>query len=145
MSIFPFLNTDITAAVTEELPVFKEYAYDFENNCLKRRNGNTYLVEKNEALKIWIYKALTTERFRYLAYTNSFGNEVHTLIGFTMNSEITYSELRRFIVEALMVNPYIEELANFRFEKQTSSGVSAYFDVTTVYGEMTYFAVWREV
>ena len=48
--------------------MFREYAYDFENNCLLLRDGNTYLVEGNEALRIWIFKALTTERFRYTAY-----------------------------------------------------------------------------
>ena len=144
MSVFPFMDADIAESTAGELPVFKEYAYDFENNCLKYNAGKTYLVEKNEALKIWIYKALTTERFRYLAYTAAFGSETHTLIGLTMNSEITYSELRRFIVEALMVNPYIEELTNFHFEKQ-GSGVKAYFDVTTIYGDMDYFVEWKEV
>ena len=142
MSIFPFMDVENEENITDELPVFKEYAYDFENNCLKYKAGKTYLVEKNDALKIWIYKALTTERFRYLAYTAAFGNEAHTLIGYTMNSEITYSELRRFIVEALMVNPYIEELTNFRFEKQ-NSGVKVFFDVTTIYGDMDYFIEWE--
>ncbi len=43
-------------------------------------------------------------------------------------------ELKRFIIEALMVNPYIEELSNFQFE-QSGSGVRVEFDCTTVYGK----------
>lgn len=134
MSIFPFI--DPSALETEqdsELPMFREYAYDYENNCLLLRNGNTYLVEGNEALRIWIFKALATERFRYTAYDFDFGSEIHTLIGSPMNGEIAKSELKRFITEALMVNPYIEELSNFQFT-QTGSGVTVEFDCTTIYG-----------
>lgn len=43
--------------------MFREYAYDFENNRLLLRDGNTYLVEGNEALRIWIFKALSQSGF----------------------------------------------------------------------------------
>ena len=82
MSIFPFISPEVLeSSESSELPMFREYAYDFENNCLLLRDGNTYLVEGNEALRIWIFKALTTERFRYTAYDGAFGSEIHTLIG----------------------------------------------------------------
>lgn len=144
MSIFPFMNPEAVADSSEELPMFREYAYDYENNCLLLRSGSTYLVEGNEALKIWIYHALMTERFRYAAYSSAYGSEVDTLIGHSMSNEITYSELRRFIVEALMVNPYIEELSDFKFTK-ANSGVTAEFDCTTVYGSLTFEAMWKGV
>ena len=106
MSIFPFISPEILEREqSRELPLFREYAYDFANNRLLLRNGNTYLVEGNEALRIWIFKALTTERFRYTAYDSAFGSETHTLIGSPSHSEIVKSELKRFIIEALMVNP----------------------------------------
>lgn len=62
IGIFPFVPTDevedISDTAIEELPLYREYAYDFERNCLKTGpDGNTYLVEGNEALRIWIYKA----------------------------------------------------------------------------------------
>ena len=64
MSIFPFISPEILeSGQASELPMFREYAYDFENNRLLLRDGNTYLVEGNEALRIWIFKALSTERF----------------------------------------------------------------------------------
>ena len=110
MSIFPFISPEVLeSSESSELPMFREYAYDFENNCLLLRDGNTYLVEGNEALRIWIFKALTTERFRYTAYDGAFGSEIHTLICSGLHSEIVTSELKRFIIEALMVNPYIEQ------------------------------------
>ena len=68
MSIFPFIDasgvTD-TKKVTD-LPLLKEYAYDYaKNELLLDENGCTYLVEGNAALRIWIFKALTTARFRH--------------------------------------------------------------------------------
>lgn len=134
MSIFPFIDPEALAASQDNaLPMFREYAYDYENNRLLLRDGQTYLVEGNEALRIWIYKALATERFRYAAYDSDFGSEIDTLIGSPLHGDIAKSELKRFIVEALMVNPYIEELGNFQIS-QTGSGVTAEFDCTTVYG-----------
>ena len=52
MSIFPFISPEILeSGQASELPMFREYAYDFENNRLLLRDGNTYLVEGNEALR----------------------------------------------------------------------------------------------
>lgn len=134
MSIFPFIDPDaIGPEESTELPLFQEYAYDYANNRLLLKNGQTYLVEGNEALRIWIFKALSTERFRYTAYDSDFGSEIDTLIGSPLHGDIAKSELKRFIVEALMVNPYIEELGNFQIS-QTGSGVRAEFDCTTIYG-----------
>ena len=136
MSIFPFITPTSSDAGenTASLPMFREYAYDYENNCLLLRDGNTYLVEGNEALRIWIFKALATERFRYTAYDAAFGSEIETLPGKSLNNEIANSELKRFITEAIMVNPYIVELSNFQFT-QSLSGTTVSFDCETVYGQ----------
>lgn len=134
MSIFPFIDPDGLGGSRETpLPMFREYAYDYENNCLLLRNGQTYLVEGNEALRIWIFKALITERFRYIAYDSDYGSEIDTLVG-GLNSRVILSELKRFIIEALMVNPYILELSNFQFT-QSGSGVRVEFDCATIYGK----------
>ena len=133
-SVFPFVAAQSSDQVNmEDLPMFREYAYDFENNCLLLQNGSTYLVEGNAALRIWIMKALFTERSRYTAYDSDFGSEVHTLVGSKINSSVILSELKRFVVEALMCNPYIQELSNFKFT-QSGSGVTVEFDCATIYG-----------
>ena len=73
---------DISDTAIEELPLYREYAYDFERNCLKTGpDGNTYLVEGNEALRIWIYKALRTVRYAHAAYDDEYGCELNNLIG----------------------------------------------------------------
>lgn len=138
MSIFPFISPESYSdgsQTAQELPLFAEYAYDFKKNALRLKNGKTYLVYGNEALQIWIYKALKTQRFQFIGYTRAYGNEAETLYGMAMNQDIFKSELRRFIIEALMVNPYIVELSNFTFEFEGSK-VTVNFDCTTIYGEM---------
>lgn len=147
MSIFPFIdsaNTD--TEMGNELPMLKEYAYDFEKNeLLLDEEGCTYLVEGNEALRIWIFKALLTERCHYTAYSFAFGSEIQDqVIGQSMNVEIVKLEIERFIIEALMVNPYIKRLDNFVFEN-TSTGMIVSFDCTSVYGSDTILVSVREV
>ena len=67
---YPFTGTVTANTYTSDLPTPKEYAWDFENDCfLYDADGRLKIVEGDEAIKIWIYKALSTERFRYLAYS----------------------------------------------------------------------------
>ena len=87
-----------------DLPVFKELAFDFLTKQLKTIGGQYYYVEKNEALKIWIWNALFTSRYTYLAYSTNYGNEIYTLFGRYLEKQLLYSELRRMIEEALLCN-----------------------------------------
>jgi hypothetical protein len=136
MSIFPFIDSgESTESSADELPLLKEYAYDFEKNeLLLDKNGHTYMVEKNEALRIWILKALTAERYHYTAYSSAFGAEYQdNLVGHAINAEVLKLEMERYITEALMVNPYIKRLDDFKFDK-SATGLTVTFDCTSVYG-----------
>lgn len=138
MSVFPF-TVDVPELDdrAEELPVFRELAYDFENNRLYRRGGRPYLVEKDEALQIWIYKALKTKRFVWQAYTHTYGSEIENVIGISNDPDIIDSEIKRYITETLMVNPYLQELSDFQFGHEKDI-VTVKFLVTTVYGRFTH-------
>ena len=118
---------------TVELPIFKELAFDFDTKQLKTVGGKYYYVEKNEALKIWIWKTLFTSRYTYLAYSTDYGNEIYTLIGRYLDKELLYSELRRMIEEALLCNPYITSLSDFDITREGAK-VICNFSVNTVYG-----------
>lgn len=138
MGIFPFINPETVelAEVNKALPLFQEYAYDFANNCLLMKNGQTYLVSGNEALKIWIFKALQTDRYYHAAYSWAYGTEARTLFGNTINKDVLFMELRRFTVEALMGCPYIQELKNFNFLGDADK-ISMSFDCETIYGDLS--------
>lgn len=136
MAIYPaVLDAVEVLPVKEEVlerEGFCEYAYDFENNELLTRNGEHYYVYGNEAMKIWIYKCMLTDRFRYSAYTDRFGTEVYTLIGEVISSKLKEAEVKRYITEAIMVHPFMVSI-NKMILKTVKSGL--YVDVyyTTVF------------
>ena len=125
--------TEVNTAV--ELPVFKELAFDFVTGQRKTRGGLYYYVEKNEAIKVWIWKALHASRFTYLAYSTNYGNEIYTLVGRYLAKQLLYSELKRMIEEALLCNPYITSLTEFEVT-QKGSKVECVFAVNTIYGNV---------
>ncbi len=131
------IKTDI------ELPVFKELAFDFDTKQLKTKGGQYYYVEKNEALKVWIYFALLIPRFTWVAYSTDYGQEIYTLIGRYLSGELLKSELKRFIEEALLCNPYITSLSDFDIQRQGAK-VLCYFNVNTVYGNVAQYYEYLE-
>lgn len=138
-SNYAFIPTTLTeqseVIQTSELPVFKELAFDFETGQLLTKGGQYYYVEKNEALKIWIWKALYAGRFTYLAYSSDYGNEIHTLVGRYLAKPLLYSELKRMIEEALLCNPYIVSITAFQAIPQGAK-IRCTFEVNTIYGSV---------
>lgn len=136
-SEFPFVGSE-RFAVTDDLPIFQEYAWDFERDCfLYDVNGRHILLSGNPALEVWIYKALKTERFEYLAYSWQYGIELKPFIGKVMGVQERYSELRRVITECLMVNPYIRSIDSFSITPENRAElVRVHITLTTVYGEV---------
>ena len=136
-SEFPFIGAmrDIVAG---DLPLFQEYAWDFERDCfLYDVNGRHILLSGNPALEVWIYKALKTERFEYLAYSWQYGIELKPFIGKVMGVQERYSELRRVITECLMVNPYIRSIDSFSITPENRAElIRVHITLTTVYGEV---------
>lgn len=135
-AFIPATLTEQTEVTTEvELPIFRELAFDFDTKQLKTRGGQYFYVEKNEAIKVWIYKALFASRYTYLAYSTNYGNEIYTLIGRYLEKKLLYSELKRMLEEALLVNPYITSLTDFDIT-QEGARVICNFSVNTIYGSV---------
>ena len=136
-SEFPFIGV-ARNAVAGDLPLFQEYAWNFERDCfLYDVNGRHILLSGNPALEVWIYKALKTERFEYLAYSWQYGIELKPFIGKVMGVQERYSELRRVITECLMVNPYIRSIDSFSITPEKRAElVRVRITLTTAYGEV---------
>lgn len=112
MALFPFFGDTVPeTGQAEELPLYKEVAWDFQNNIPKLKNGSYEIVTENEAIKIWVYKALKTERFRYKIYSWNFGSEIDSLIGQSYTPNLTKAECIRYIEECLLINPYIKSVS----------------------------------
>jgi hypothetical protein len=135
MNLFPEL-TVANLSDEKRLPMYREWAFDFEKGEFKIKNGKYYLIEGIEALKIWIYKALRTDRYIFNAYSGNYGSEIYLLIGLVEDEDILYSELSRYIEEALLVNPYIISVEDFSFSHLKPDKISIKFSVGTVYGRM---------
>ena len=135
MAIFPFVS--VTADnITTSLPIFKEIAWNYETDSPIMQDGEPVIVEKTEAIKVWIYKAMNTERYLYMAHTWKYGAEVESLIGTTLTPKAKESEIKRYITETLLVNPYITEIKDFSISFKSDT-VNAEFTVITIYGEVS--------
>lgn len=100
---------------TENLPMLQEWAYDFEENeLLVNENGLPYLVEGNEALKIWLFWAVTSERYRWPANSKDYGTEIEKMIGLPVTTAIKSSELERTIRESIEICEYVKEIDYIR-------------------------------
>lgn len=133
MSIFPFIEIeDIQASSTEPLPMYREIAWDYENNKPVIENGEFKIVEGNEAIRVWIYKTILTNRFEYEIYSWDYGTEIMDLIGKNYTKNLVEAELKRFIEEALIINPYIIDV-NVLETSFKDSLVSAKVQLKTIY------------
>lgn len=122
----------------EEIPVFKEYAIDFKTGeYIKDENNDVKVLEKNEALKVWIFKALKTERFRYTdVHSDNYGSELETNIGTIYQKSVKDALMINQIRDTLLVNPYILECYNFEISNEEEYVPQITFNVKTIYGEL---------
>lgn len=136
VSLFPFVNTGTVQTTTTNLPIFKEYDWDFTENSFKLKDGKFVIVEKLDALKIWVKKALLTPRFRYLAYSWDYGHELENLVGSrSITSDMVNSETKRYVEEAIKINSYIESIKSFT-ATLSDSVLKLDFTIITIYGEV---------
>ena len=136
MSFFPFISVDETIeTMSSELPLLKEFAIDFKTGNPIIENKGFKLLEGNEALRVWIHRALKIDRFRYEIYSWNFGSEISDLMGKEYTPALTQSEIKRYIEEALSTNPYIKEVKvqETSFKDNT---LSVKLTVNSTYGNM---------
>ena len=70
--------------------------------------------EGTEAYKIWCVKAVYTERYACLAYSDDIGTEMEDAVSFDDENAVELA-IQRTIIEALMVNPRTVSVENFKF------------------------------
>ena len=105
------ISSEITK--NDELPIMRTWAYDYDNNTFLYDNaGKPLIVERNEALKQWIYWALINERYMHEVNSNQYGTQIYETIGFPFSNGAKQEEVKRFITETLMVCPYIKAIEN---------------------------------
>lgn len=131
----PFVvGPDATETISADLPIFKEFDFDFDKDTfIYNADGSHKIVEKNDAIKVWVLHALRCERYRYLAYFDDYGIELEPFVGTGPNNGDRASQLFKYIKEGLLVNPYITDVAamsTVQDEKKTTMKLH----LETVYG-----------
>lgn len=126
--LYPFVNISEEMENLETQP-YREYGLDFETGQLTGK-----IVEGLEAVKVWVWLALQTPRYRYYVYSWNYGQEYEDLIGKGYSRDYILSELERMTEECLTVNSYItgirDFLAEFKGEK-----VNIMFTILTDFGD----------
>ena len=134
MSLFPFVTYKEDIVKNNSFPLYREIAWDFKRDIPILENGDFKIVEGNEAIKVWVYKALLVPRYNYSVYSWNYGSELMDLIGKAYTPQLTKSEAKRYIEEALKINPYILDV-NVIDTDFKDSVLSANVKITTIYGE----------
>ena len=132
-SLFP-TGSGETAAENEALPLAREVAWDFEADKPLFQRGEPVTVTGLEAVMVWVWNALKTERFRYRPHSRSYGNEMEHLMGQTFTGDLKRAEAARYFREALEPNPYITGVEGITAELEGDE-LTVTGTVRTIYGD----------
>lgn len=98
-------------------------------------NNDFKIVQGKEAIKIWIYKCIKTNRKEHDIYTWDYGTDLIELIGQKYTKALTEAEAKRYVKESLEKNPYIIEV-NVKDSELIGDNLNLTIHCRTVYGEV---------
>lgn len=135
MSILPsFLqslnNTKIIKEDSQVVKMPREYGIDFDTGQLTGK-----IVEGIEAIKVWIWLCLHTERFRHAIYSSDYGTSFEQYIGHVLSDEYINTDCESEVTDALLINDYIESIENFGAVKDDEH-LRISFRVVTKFGSL---------
>ena len=122
------------AQKTGDLPLYTDWAVDWDAGAFALRNGRPYLLSGVEALRNWVRCALHGEsvRYRYTAHSAAYGNQLAAMLGEGGDRGILENRLRKEIRDTLLVSPYIRAVDGFVFSRE-GSRMTVRFAVHTLY------------
>lgn len=132
MGLLPsFIEDEIETATetSDVLPLAVEYGIDYKTGEL---TGKT--VEGIDAVKVWTWNCLKTERYRHPIYSWEYGAELDQYIGQALGDEYLQTDCQTEIEDALLVNPYIVGISDFSAEI-VKDRLLIQFVLKTIYGE----------
>lgn len=92
-------------------------------------------VDGQDAMQQAIEKILSTPRFQYEIYTESYGHDLEDLVGEEM--ALAEMEVERLISEALLVDDRILSIENFNITPGVDrSSLQVSFTVSTLFGDI---------
>lgn len=117
----------------------KSFLFDFELGDFILLDGKTQIIEGEKALRVWIKKALRTEKYKYKIYEiidDTYGIELNEYLHSDYPTGVIYAGIQSSITEMLTTHPDITAVTSFEFTRDKQNlGVS--FIVSSVYGAIT--------
>lgn len=120
----------VTAKQTETDNPPVEYGIDLKTGQLTGE-----IVSGLEAVEVWVWLALHTERYRYPIFSWKYGAELEQYIGQGYSAEFLEEAVKDEVEECLVINPYIRGIDNFSCKIENDRLVLS-FIVKTDYGEV---------
>lgn len=130
----PRIRTNAMVNKSAEIPLLKEYAWDFDNDNFLIENGKFVIVEGLEALKVRNYLALKVYKGRFFIYKNKVGTRLKDLIGKDRN--YVSSHVKEMIEEALLDNVYVTGIENLKISYNNGK-ITVEFTVLNIYQDYT--------
>ncbi len=132
MTIFPMIQPQIAEA--RQLPLCRDVLWDAAKGIPVFQAGEPVIVQGAQAVASWIWRALRVCRYRHELYTWDYGSELEGLIGQAYTAALKQAEARRYVEEALAVNPYIQAVRQIQTEFDEAGRLLIRGTVDTVYG-----------
>ena len=126
--MIPSTNTLLSTDVSIDSYGSTIYKMDTANEMIHGTTDNL------ESVKQWVYCALNTERYEYLAFTWDYGLSTADLYG--KRYDYVCAELERRIPDALLQDDRINSVDTFEFS-QDKGNILVEFCVHTIYGDYT--------
>ena len=117
--MFPSVDETIQQNTENKSSGTKSYLFDFAKGDFVVQDGKLVACDGIEAIRVWIEKIIRTEKGRFLIYDDTeYGCHLEDLIiGNSYTVEFIESELKREIEEALLQNPQISAVGNFKITR----------------------------
>lgn len=137
--LFPTVGTAaatyVDEAASDTVNYGKTVQFDFEKHeFILSPTGRQKTVTSSDAWGEWCVKALCSERYKYLIYSDNYGEEIDTLLGNSYPRKVVESEIRRMVKDCLMVDRRTASVDNFQFT-WIDDGIMFSCDVKNTIGE----------
>lgn len=91
-------------------------------------------TDDSEAMQQAIDKILSTPRFQFEIYSESYGHDLEDIVGAEMS--LAKAEIERLVIEALEVDDRVLSVSDFNFQQPNRSSLFVGFKVNTIFGSL---------
>lgn len=109
-------STYVDEMASDKINYGKTVQFDFEKHeFILSPTGKQKTVTGSNAWAEWCVKALSSERYKYLIYSDNYGEEIDTLLGKSYPKKVIESEIKRMVKDCLLADKRTASVDDFNF------------------------------